>query len=344
MQKQFREIAEVGKGIEYRPVPFWSWNDVLDEELLAYQIHEMQKAGMGGYFMHSRTGLLTEYLGEKWMKCVRTCVEEGKRLGMKSWLYDEDGFPSGYAGGLVAGRGGEYTQKTLKCRERRIHGVHAPHSGCLKRFLGHKAGRGLRNLEDVTGEVVLTSSHPGKTVFEFYVENGSQYVDTLNPKVVDAFLESTHEAYARKFAADMSRNGSIPGIFTDEPQYAWHNIPWTDGLPSAFKQRRGYDLLEHLPSLFYEAGRYQKTRHDFYRTATELFVEVFTKRIYEWCEAHGIDLTGHQNEIEDGDALAWQIGSSGAAMPHYEFMQIPGIDHLNCSGRVYRRGGSEERP
>ena len=57
---------------------------------------------------------------------------------------------------------------------------------------------------------------------------------------------------------------------------------------------------------------------------------IFTRRLFAWCDARGVSLTGHQNENEGEDDLAWQIGSCGAVMPHYEYMHIPGIDHLNC--------------
>ncbi|GAG06817.1 unnamed protein product, partial [marine sediment metagenome] len=61
----------------------------------------MKDKGFSGYFMHSRVGLETTYLGKEWMKAVRACVRTGKKIGMESWLYDEDKWPSGFAGGLV---------------------------------------------------------------------------------------------------------------------------------------------------------------------------------------------------------------------------------------------------
>lgn len=85
----------------WRPVPFWSWNDRLDPQVLAWQIDEMQKAGLGGYFMHARGGIQTEYLSEDWMNCIRTGIEEAEKRGMEAWIYDESGWPSGYADGKV---------------------------------------------------------------------------------------------------------------------------------------------------------------------------------------------------------------------------------------------------
>lgn len=50
---------------KYRGIPFWSWNDKLDSEMLKWQINEMDKVGLGGYFMHARAGLQTEYLSDE---------------------------------------------------------------------------------------------------------------------------------------------------------------------------------------------------------------------------------------------------------------------------------------
>src|SRR5690606_32101418 len=86
---------------EYRGTPFWSWNNRLDRAQLLRQIGWLQDMGFGGFHIHARTGLKTPYLGEAFMDCVRACTEEARRRNMLSWLYDEDRWPSGFAGGLV---------------------------------------------------------------------------------------------------------------------------------------------------------------------------------------------------------------------------------------------------
>ena len=37
----------------YRPIPFWSWNDKLEEQELRRQVRWMKEQGFGGYFMHA---------------------------------------------------------------------------------------------------------------------------------------------------------------------------------------------------------------------------------------------------------------------------------------------------
>ena len=99
---------------EYRSVPFWSWNDELDLNELQWQIHEMKEKGIGGFFMHARGGLKTPYMSEKWMECVKACIEEAKQLDMEAWLYDEEGWPSGFAGGAVPALGEYYYMRWME--------------------------------------------------------------------------------------------------------------------------------------------------------------------------------------------------------------------------------------
>ena len=86
---------------KFRGKPFWAWNGKLREEELKRQIDIMKEMGFGGFFMHSRTGLETEYLGDEWFSLINACADYGKRKEMETWLYDEDRWPSGSAGGIV---------------------------------------------------------------------------------------------------------------------------------------------------------------------------------------------------------------------------------------------------
>lgn len=83
---------------EYRPLPLWSWNDRLEKKELERQIEEMHKVGIGGFFMHARGGLQTPYMSEEWMDAIRISIEKSRELGMHAWFYDENGWPSGFAG------------------------------------------------------------------------------------------------------------------------------------------------------------------------------------------------------------------------------------------------------
>lgn len=289
-------------GKDFRGSPFWSWNDDLKDEELIRQIREMKDKGMGGFFMHARVGRITPYLSREWMDRIKTCVQEAKKIGMNAWLYDEDGWPSGFAGGKVVAKNKNYRLKLLEIKRSRGKGKKYSFS-------------------------FIYAPYADNWLFE-----GFCYIDTLNPEAVDAFIESTHEAYYKEVGKEFGK--TVPGIFTDEPNYIHHPgykgkgylFPWTDKFPAYFKKKNGYDIREHLINLIDEIGSYHKIRYDYWRAITELFIESYSKRIYYWCERHNLKYTGH---YMCEDSLRLQIKWIGAAMPHYEYMHIPGIDHLN---------------
>ena len=114
-KKQEKELsAELFKmpTAEYRAVPFWAWNCELNFEIMTEQIGYFKEMGFGGFHMHSRSGMSTEYLSEKFGEIVCFCVKEAEKHLMSAWLYDEDRWPSGSAGGLVT--------KNLKYRARML--------------------------------------------------------------------------------------------------------------------------------------------------------------------------------------------------------------------------------
>lgn len=270
---------------EYRPVPFWSWNDELEPEETARQINIMDKAGLGGFFMHARGGLKTEYLSEKWFDNVQTAIDTAKECGMKPWAYDENGWPSGFGSGVVNGLGIEYQQKYLR----------------------------ISDSEPAENVICKSGNH------WFYYDVNPFYVDTLDKKVIAKFIEVAYEPYYERY------KDNFEGFFTDEPQISRNGIPWSFVYKEEYAARYGEDINEHLEELFLEIGDYKNTRVKFWKMVTELFSEAFMKQIYDWCEAHGLKVTGH---LVLEETLECQLITNGACMPHYEYFHIPGMDWL----------------
>ncbi len=328
-------FREPGKA--YRPSPFWSWNDALDENELRRQVQELKKQGFGGYFMHSREGLKTSYLSAEWMERVKSTFDEGKKLGMETWLYDEDKWPSGAAGGIVTAEHNEFSAKYLLKIEVEVAEVKSYLAdpdvvGVFKMFL--KDGRPERyerivELEEANEQRLphvqwVAFKRMSQAPSAWY--NNSTYADLLNPEAVQKFLSVTHELYASHLGAEFGEY--LPGIFTDEPRFIGtetDEMPWTTDFIPYFSSLEGYDLADYLPSLFYNCGDYYAIRYAFFKAVTKRFIEAFSKPVYEFCEKNNLRYTGHYFEE---DTMYRQATSIGAAMPHYEYMHIPGIDHL----------------
>ena len=331
---------------EYRGAPFWAWNGELEPSELRQQIRDMHEMGLGGFFMHSRVGLATDYLSPKWFECVKACIDEAEKLDMQAWLYDEDRWPSGAAGGLVTVIP-EFRARKIICEELTDLSKVNANADTLAFYLAELKGENARNFERFT--TVPASIPAGKTLIHFYIEvektsswhNGQTYLDTLNYDAVGKFIEVTHEAYLKEIGDEFGKR--VPGIFTDEPNYGrvwqkWednkYGTPWTGKLPEVFKKRYGYDLLENLPELFYylDDVEVSKVKLNYIDCLTHLFVDAFAKQIGEWCDKHNMMHTGH---VLEEDTLSHQTNVVGSCMRFYEYMQAPGIDMLTEHWRAY---------
>ena len=98
------EAAFNQPGAAHSACPLWFWNGDLEPQELLRQMALMHQQGVLAFVIHARRGLEVEYLSETWFARCGLVIEEAARLGMKLWIYDEDNWPSGYAGGRVLER------------------------------------------------------------------------------------------------------------------------------------------------------------------------------------------------------------------------------------------------
>ncbi len=328
----------------YRGKPFWALNGKLEERELRRQIRVFKKMGLGGAFLHSRVGMATPYLSKEWFKLMNASADECRKLGMEAWLYDEDRWPSGAAGGLVT-KEERYRMRFLEMQVG-IPGMYFPDGADLALFHAEISDRRITSMRQL-GRRDLLGLKGGGVVLAFRAVvdqpspwfNDQAYLDTLSPEAVAKFIEVTHEAYGANMGDEFG--GAVPGIFTDEPNYGHGirpgRIPWTDKLPEVFRKRYGYDLMDRLPELFMVAGddEYSKVRTDYRDCLTHLFVGSFSKLVGEWCDLNNMLFTGH---VLAEETLRSQTREVGTAMRFYEHMQAPGIDIL-CGQILERQGG-----
>jgi hypothetical protein len=86
---------------EYTTAPFFVWNYRITKEEIDKFLKDFKDQGSLQVFVHPRPGLVTEYLSDEWFELFKYTVDKGKELGMKVWIYDENSYPSGFAGGHV---------------------------------------------------------------------------------------------------------------------------------------------------------------------------------------------------------------------------------------------------
>ncbi len=306
---QFSTAEFKNPSAQYRIVPFWSWNETMEPDEIRRQLRLMKKAGWGGSMVHSRTGLLTEYLGEDWFKAVDATLDESRKLGMLVWLYDEDKWPSGYSGGSVLKEDPNFAVKCL---------VAYPQNA--------KAIKGAVKMGEATNGIQVYSytSPMGDPWF-----NGTSYVDTMSRKAMEVFKREAYDSYYKKYKKDFGN--LIVAEFTDEPAITracpgFPNGPaYSSDLIDAFKKEYGYNPVPHFYKLFVNCDGAKKFRLHYYRIVNRLFEVNFFKQLGDACAERNIAFTGHC--VADGGIITQQ-DKTGIIMPHLRHMGIPGIDHL----------------
>jgi hypothetical protein len=340
---QYDEIKKEFEAAQakYRSLPFWGWNGILDTDEIRRQIQSMKQQGIGGFFIHSRDGLETEYMGEQWNRCVEAAVDEAAGLGMQVWLYDEDRWPSGTAGGSVPAKYGDDSRckgVTLEIcgrnddsyiTDKAVIAVYRAQIDGMKAFSVVRLHPG-EQIELTKDEKLLVVRMEVSGKSEWF--NNEAPPDNMNPESVRHFIESTHEKYRSLIGNEFGK--TVQGIFTDEPSLADRHaafppnrgwIPWTDAFAGYFFEKRGYDVFDTLPYIYFDGDKSPKARHDYWRTVSQRYAESYSKVIGQWCGENGIAYTGHFLQ-EDKLGLCARV--NGSIMPHYQYQQVPGIDML----------------
>ena len=250
---------------QYGSLPFWSWNDKLEPERLRSQIRDMHELGMNGFFMHARSGLETEYLSEEWYDAIKICIDEAEKYGMEAWSYDENGWPSGFAGGKLL----DDPYNHAKFIKAEVKNAFDPDALAVYVI---ENGRSRR----VNGPEENVSEY-----FTIYKKSDTSYVDTLNGAVTRKFIKETHQEYKKELGEKYWKK--MPGFFTDEPQYFRYATVWSDTLPELFEKEYGYDIFSALDAMFTDFDGAREFRYDYWRLAHNLFINNFVKIIYEWC-------------------------------------------------------------
>ncbi len=328
----------------FRGLPFWAWNTDVTAEKVSHQVAAFAEMGFGGFIIHARKGLRTPYMGEHFMDMVALAIKEAQKLGLRVWLYDEDGWPSGSVGGKVTVEK-KYRQKSLRFTKEKLD--------CLPKSEAVTCGApyllACFNIElDSEGflsKYELTKDRDG-CVRAYVITapdnprfNGQAYIDTMNRAAVERFLELTHEKYYARFGEDFGN--TVEAIFTDEPQIVrvppikssaiddtfCAEIPWSDDFDITYKETYGEDIVPHLPEIIFELkdSAPNTRRYRFNAHIADRFENAFSKPIGKWCRDHAIKFTGHYLYEQ---SLEVQALSLRDVMRNYAHQDIPGIDVL----------------
>lgn len=343
--KQFNMQLFKNPTKEYRATPFWSWNCKPDKGILSRQLKYFKQMGFGGAHIHSRTGMGFNYLGKDFMEMVKFCVNEAKESDMLIWLYDEDRWPSGFAGGLVT-KEGKFRVRRIILSETACEDVLSMEEALENggKYFVASYSISLNQNGELTSYKNTTGTKEESNIYVYSVTedptawyNNGTYSDNLNPECVEKFISITHEKFKETVGEEFGK--TIPSIFTDEPRISLKksisstmsvkefSFPWTYKVTEGFLKEYGFDILDYLPEIIWDLpdGKVSKARYCFNNYLADLFANSYAKTIGKWCKENNIAFTGHMLAEK---TLENQSRYSGDLMRIYPYFEIPGMDLL----------------
>lgn len=314
----------------YRPWPFLVFNEehegVLGEARITDMLEGFKRVGFGGAYLHARPGMITEYLSPRWFALIRYAIQECRRLGLIPALYDENSYPSGFAGGHVVSRAPDTRARYVI--PRRGRGPASIPNDCIVLLTWERSRPGAAiKLEEVQSQdewLAFTMEDFPNLPFLA----GNSYVSLTDPQIAELFLEATHDRYRQELSdRDWASLGSI---FTDEPHLPGAGLgAWSPGLHctpyilSQFETEYGYDLRTHLAALYYDMPGSSGVRYDFYDLIHRLWVKNWAQPLKQWHNKKKIPLTGHYLEHD------WPAPYATPGQMHMlAYMDWPGTDLL----------------
>jgi hypothetical protein len=304
-------IATLTAPREFSLMPFWFWNDRLDQAELLRQIADFEAHGVYGFVIHPRVGLPRDigWMSEALLGFMEFAIEEAARRGMRVILYDEGMYPSGSSSGQVVAR-----DPSLACRCLALHddGLPLPPDSHVVAQVNRSTGQRIMVIDRPSASFIRGLHYVDEAIA---TEDEPAAGDILNPRTSELVLELVYEKFFDRFGKHFGK--TVIGIFTDEPGPLGRTRdqtirPGTTGFVQDATARLGYDFTPCLPALWFDEPDAQKYRDDYDRAIRRRLEETWYRPLSQWCADHGVSLCGHPDR---GDEIGVQ-----------KYFQVPGQD------------------
>jgi hypothetical protein len=335
---------------EYGPEPYYGLNGPVDVAVIRRDLDTMKRLGYGAVTVQYGYGASFAYLSPPWFAFFRVFLNEAKSRGLKVWIVDDAGYPSGFAGGKfselkpelrmqalnvtdrIPANGGETITRTLKPE---MVAVTAVNSEDGKNVTVPVSNGGIAWTAPAGKWTVMVVEHVFSTsptrsdTNPKRVKDGSQSLeDYLDPAATQQYLAFTHEQYKKYVGDEFGK--TILGFRGDEPDYSIRGLPWTPKFFDEFQRVKGYDVRPYLAGFFAakpadmtEVER--RAKADYYDVFAQMFRDGFFKVQGDWCAANHLEYQVHLNHEEVEMQLTRSEGEFFRAM---RYVQVPGIDSI----------------
>ncbi len=328
--QQFNPKRFAFPDLSHAPVYIWVWNDVCTRALIDEQLDEMQRLGIRAFYILAEpkafrpesmpTNLQPDYLSPAFFDLCAYAIEQAGARGMRCWLYDEGGWPSGGACGRVLRDHPEYARQVLTFCERFFPAGEAyrPSSpDVLAAFIREEEL--IEEPYRFAADTVVTEYSIGRQI-----GSASDYPDLLDPDATAYFIKLTHEPYAAALKNTLGQ--TVTAVFTDEPKAPL--CPFNRALAERYEAVYGEPILPYLPLLAKRKAAAPDTAPvltRWYDLCSRMFCENFLLPCKKWANEHDLVFTGHLDK--DHEPLGCLRGGGNFHLLRaLRCFDLPGVD------------------
>jgi hypothetical protein len=302
----------------------------LTPEKIAVELHQRLKSlkdcGIDGLVVNvgGDSYLDSEFGWELFLKGLASATE----LGFDIWIYDENGYPSGSAGGFVLINHPEFEAVGIK-------------------------QAAITDENGITEFCYFTDKlYEGTHASRNYAEK-RRYINLLDAGAVRAFIEVTHESYRQNVPEKLFNH--VSAFFTDEPSLMsvivnelddrcgftvpvqdpvdpqcpiLPCIPYGEELDRRLSAEYGISLMEAAPAIFEFSQEPSVLKCSFWEMVSLVYEKTFALQLSDACQKLGKKLTGHilYEETPFGN-MAFH-SNPFRVLKHF---QLPGVDLLHSN-------------
>ncbi|WP_206244369.1 glycosyl hydrolase [Novosphingobium terrae] len=285
---------------EARPMVRWWWfGPAVEDKEIDREIAAMKAGGFGGFEVQPTYPLSPDdpahglnnlpYLSDAFIARLAHAGETARREGMRIDVTIGSGWPFG----------GPHVPVTQAASMIRMVSVDLPRNQTSACAPAPQAGEQLLAAYADGQRIGLTdgcASLPGNSslrqiTFAIASRTGQQVKRAAVG--AEGFVIDHVDASAVQHHLAVVGGRLLQAFPKDQPPYAMfsdsleaYGSNWTGDLPQQFRQRRGYDLLDHIPALIHQGPESEAVRYDWARTLSELVDERYLSPITAWAQNH----------------------------------------------------------
>jgi len=317
--------------MDHRPIPKWIWNsdykNITPERMREQLTNFMELDGYGG-LMICPWGF-PGYMTDAHLKRCGKALEIMKELGLHAILWDEDRYPSGKNSGKRLDA--QYQSSAIKMAALPVIAAKAYRVPGKSKLLGAVLYNPMKKTRiDVSDKFIggryRGMQKPTELLLVFTIaKSRNKMVDYLSKDAVASLIENNHQVYYDHFKEHFG--STIKAAFYDEPcmQHIRNGRAFTETMPGKIQAMFGVNPVLLYPALFMSIGADTwAARNMIYSARSAMYRDNYVGQLASWCEAHGIELTGHMDQEE----ILTPAGTNGDLLRVFEHQHIPGVDEI----------------